>query len=90
MEGEIVQYLGEDELRSPENVLNDLLNDTKDIAKYSNFGEIRLCSITYIEIILINDRLWKGKFVRSKGKVPSNIYLGQLINLYTNLWKTLI
>lgn len=48
MEGEIVQYLGEDELRNPENVLNDLLNDTKNKAKYSNFGEIRLCRIAYM------------------------------------------
>lgn len=42
MGGEIVQYLGDDELGNPETVLNDLLNDTKNIAKFSNFGEIRL------------------------------------------------
>lgn len=42
MEGEIVQYLGEDELEDPENVLNDLLTDTKNMAKYSIFCENRL------------------------------------------------
>lgn len=45
MGGEIVQNLG-DELGNPETVLNDLLNDTKNIAKFSNFGEIRLHKIS--------------------------------------------
>lgn len=80
------KYLGEDELGNPENIRNYLLNDTKNIAKYSNFGEIILCRISDMKIILICDRLWKGSFVRSKGKVPSYTYLGQQKKKKKKFW----